>query len=309
MIWQTPVADDAMPTRAAMVLPAWPGWLPIIAFVGLGAFFRERFPGWVAMVVIFFGLYMGFKWQALWNALQRGARPSVARAAGYFFLSAGVDARAFLEPATAPARPAAREWVIAFLKMLWGFVLTFLVARRVYAWEPWCGAWVGMIGCVLMAHFGSFHLLALAWRRAGVNAQFVMRAPFRAASLSDFWGNRWNLPFRDMMHSLVLRPLAPQLGTMAGMLCVFLVSGLLHELVISLPARGGYGLPTLYFLLQGAGVLVERSRRGRRLGLRKGWPGWMFAFVVAAAPAVILFHRPFLENVGAPFLRAMGALP
>jgi len=309
MISYAAVLGNALPTRVPRVLPAWPGWFPVLAFVGSGIYFREQLPGWVVMVVIFFGLYAGFKWQVLWNAIRHGSRPSVTRAAAYLFLSAGVDARAFLEPAEVPARPAIREWIIALVKMFSGFVLTFVLARRVYAKNAWLSAWVGMIGCVLMGHFGSFHLLALAWRRAGVNAQLVMRAPFRAVSLSDLWGNRWNLPFRDIMHSLALRPLAPHLGTTTGMLGVFLVSGLLHELVISVPARGGYGLPTLYFLLQGAGVTLERSPLGRQMGLRRGWRGWAFAFLFAAVPAVILFHKPFLENVGAPLLHAIRALP
>ena len=82
----------------------------------------------------------------------------------------------------------------------------------------------------------------------------------------------------------------------------------IHELVISVPARGGYGLPTLYFLAQGAGVVVERSRPGRALGLRHGFRGWCFTFVIAAIPAFWLFHPPFVLRVIMPFLHAVHAL-
>jgi len=89
---------------------------------------------------------------------------------------------------------------------------------------------------------------------------------------------------------------------------VFLASGLIHDLVISLPAHGGYGLPTGYFILQGLGITLERSAAGRRLGLQRGFPGWLFMFVVAAGPAFWLFHPPFVLRVILPFMHAIRAL-
>jgi alginate O-acetyltransferase complex protein AlgI len=91
-------------------------------------------------------------------------------------------------------------------------------------------------------------------------------------------------------------------------LLVFAVSGLIHDLVISLPARAGYGLPTLYFLLQGAGVTVERSRLGRRLGLGQGLRGWLFMAVFLTVPVLGLFHPWFVLRVILPFMQAIHAL-
>jgi hypothetical protein len=89
---------------------------------------------------------------------------------------------------------------------------------------------------------------------------------------------------------------------------VFLVSGLVHELVISVPARGGYGLPTVYFVAQGAGLLIERTDFARRHGVGQGWRGWLFTLIVTAAPAFWLFHPRFILNVVIPFLKTLGAI-
>ena len=91
------------------------------------------------------------------------------------------------------------------------------------------------------------------------------------------------------------------------MMAVFLVSGLIHELVITLPARGGYGLPTAYFLLQGLGLVLERSPLGRKLALGAGIRGRAFALMVATAPAFWLFPPVFVRNVILPMLHAIGA--
>jgi alginate O-acetyltransferase complex protein AlgI len=76
--------------------------------------------------------------------------------------------------------------------------------------------------------------------------------------------------------------------------------------VISLPARGGYGLPTIYFLIQGVALLVERSHFGRRLGLRRGLMGMAFGATVVLAPVPLLFPAPFIERVILPTIAALG---
>jgi len=134
-----------------------------------------------------------------------------------------------------------------------------------------------------------------------------MRSPISSTSLAEFWSKRWNTAFNALAHNLAFRPLARKFGVTRATLGVFLISGILHDLVISLPARAGFGLPTAYFLLQSLGVLAERSVLGRRLGLGKGFRGWLFTALCAGAPVFWLFHPPFVTNVILPMLHAIGA--
>jgi D-alanyl-lipoteichoic acid acyltransferase DltB (MBOAT superfamily) len=164
-----------------------------------------------------------------------------------------------------------------------------------------------MLGIILILHFGTFHILSLAWRSAGVDAPPIMQAPLSATSLSDFWGRRWNLGFRHLTHRFIFTPVRIRGGVVPAILMSFLASGVIHDLVISLPARGGYGLPTGYFVLQGLGVLFERSSLGKRFGLSFGIRGWLFAVICAGAPAFILFHPPLVHGVILPFLSVISA--
>jgi len=168
--------------------------------------------------------------------------------------------------------------------------------------------WVGLLGLILLLHFGSFHLIALFWQTMGIDAQPIMSKPVLSKTLSEFWGKRWNLGFRQLAHDLIFRPLHKRTGVAMAGLLVFVASGLIHDLVISLPARGGYGLPTAYFILQGLGVTLERSALGQRIGLQKGLTAWIFLLVVTAAPAFWLFHPPFVLRVIIPFMHAIHAL-
>jgi D-alanyl-lipoteichoic acid acyltransferase DltB (MBOAT superfamily) len=218
-----------------------------------------------------------------------------------------MDAEAFLSGTVRPAPPHLSEWIAAALKTLLGATLIWLVARTAVPVSPLLAGWLGMAGLMFVLHFGTFHLLSLGWRSIGVNAMPVMQNPLRSSSLAEFWGRRWNTAFHELATRFTFRPLRPIVGPAGATLLVFLLSGLIHELVISIPAHGGYWLPTGYFLVQGMGIAGERTRPGRRIGLGRGWRGWLFTVIVAAAPAFWLFPPLFVANVILPMLAFIGA--
>jgi alginate O-acetyltransferase complex protein AlgI len=82
-------------------------------------------------------------------------------------------------------------------------------------------------------------------------------------------------------------------------LVLFALSGFLHELAISFPAGGGWGLPLGYFLLQGVLVAVEERFRI----VSRAWT-WFWLI----APAPWLFHEPFRRALIVPFYRGLHSL-
>jgi hypothetical protein len=297
---------DLRPPGTAQV-SAWRGWLPLLVLPSIAVLLRNRMPAWAFMWLLAIAIYWGLKWASWWRSPMRG-RATLGRSIGFLVAWPGMDADSFLDSEQRVAPPGTRDWGWALSKTALGAVLLWAVARRVPADQPLLRGWVGLVGMVLLAHFGTFHVVALIWQRFGVDAVPIMSAPLRSTSLTEFWGRRWNLGFRQLGHELIFRPLHGRLGLGAAGFLVFVVSGLIHDLVISLPARGGYGLPTAYFLLQGAGVSFERSQTGKRLGVRRGIRGWLFTALFTAGPAFWLFHPPFLRNVVLPFMRVIGAL-
>ncbi|HZZ82373.1 MAG TPA: MBOAT family protein [Gemmataceae bacterium] len=197
------------------------------------------------------------------------------------------------------------EWIFAFAKVALGAALVWGMAPLVPL--EYMQAWVGMAGLAFLLHFGSFHVLSCAWRALGVNARPLMDWPVLADSVSDFWSKRWNLAFRDLTHRFLFRPLVARGFARGGLLAVFVFSGVVHDAVISLPAGGGYGLPTAYFTLQALALFCERSRFGKRIGLGKGVIGRLFTAIVVLGPASALFHPWFARNVIVPFLAVIGA--
>lgn len=260
-----------------------------------------EWPRWAvmwALAALAFAACKALTWA---RAPRTGCAPS--RHLAYLFLWPGLDAAAFLDPKPLPARdrPRAAEWALAASKCALGAALIWVVVPLVPDARPLVRGWVGMAGVVFVLHFGAFHLLSCAWRAAGVSARPLMNWPVRSASVSEFWGKRWNTAFRDLTHKFLFAPLARKLGPRRGLAVGFLFSGAIHELVITVPAGGGYGLPTLYFALQGAAVLLEKRLK---LG---GAPGRAFAVAALVAPAPLLFPPPFVLGIVLPFLRALGA--
>jgi len=284
-------------------------WMPLLTLPTAAIVFRQQFPEkWIFMWVLAFAIFISFKWLTLVRAWAKGLSNGPGRSLGYLFLWPDMDPKPFMDDAKPVGKPALSEWLAAWFKFLLGASILWGLTPMVGESRPIPAAWVGMVGIIFMLHFGSFHLLALVWRLCGVAAEPLMRSPALATSLSAFWSERWNRGFNQLAHDLVFRITFRRFGVAAAILLVFLASGLVHDLVISLPAGAMFGLPTMYFMIQGIGVLFERSRRGRRLGLNRGARGWMFMFVFTAGPAYWLFHKPFLIEVINPFLKAIGAL-
>ncbi len=306
-------------------------WLPLAGLPAVVLLMHAHLPAWGVCWGLAFAIYVGCKWLTWWDARRLARTASLGRNLGCLLAWPGMDAKAFLGPktedrnpkteitATTHGRAAAAslgfrfsdfgfQWLAAALKTAIGLGLVFVVARQVPAAQPLLAGWIVMIGLILTLHFGLFHLLALAWRRSGVDAVPLMHSPALSTSLADFWGARWNLAFRDLSYAYLFRPLRRPLGVAGASVTTFLVSGLVHDLLISFPAGAGYGGPTLFFLLQAAGMLFERSAIGRSLGLGRGVKGWLFTLLLTIGPAYWLFHPAFVMRVIVPMAQALGAL-
>lgn len=137
------------------------------------------------------------------------------------------------------------------------------------AWWVWKMEWrqiqVMFLPMSLGFHFGALRVLKGGLRRVGFPVRTLFPNVLRARGLGDFWSLRWNVGYSQMMQRVVGRPLERKWGRTWSVLAVFVVSGLLHELAITLPVRAGYGLPTAYFTGQGLLVLLE-ARWGRGFG-------------------------------------------
>jgi Membrane bound O-acyl transferase family len=286
---------------------SWIGWLPISGLPLMAVACRSLLPAWAFMWILSFAIFMGLKWLTWWKARSRVAHPAW-RSTAYLLAWPGMDAEAFLDASQRVSPPAPSTWLWAIIETVLGAILIWVVTRSIPQGESLVRGWVAMLGLILLLHFGTFQIVSLLWQSIGVKAEPIMSAPLRSTSLGEFWGKRWNLGFRQLAHELIFRPLHRTLGAGAAGFLVFVASGLIHDFVISLPARGGYGLPTLYFLMQGAGVTVERSRFGKRRGLGHGMRGWCFMVVFLTLPIFWLFHPWFVLRVILPFMRAIHAL-
>ena len=284
----------------------WPGWIPFLVPPVAAIAVRPFLESWCFMWTLAAAIFYGCKWQTWWER-RKIAGAAITRSLGYLLAWPGMDAEAFLDRQRSARRTVLKEWAWASAKTTFGAILLWVVARRVAEGNEMLAGWVGMLGIILVLHFGAFHILSLIWQSQGVDARPIMQAPLSATSLSDFWGRRWNLGFRQLTHRLIFQPIRARSGMVSAILLSFFASGVIHDLVISLPARGGYGLPTGYFVLQGLGVLFERSSMGKQFGLSSGFRGWLFAVVCVGAPAPLLFHPLFVHRVILPFLKVIGA--
>ncbi|MEO7989018.1 MAG: membrane bound O-acyl transferase family-domain-containing protein [Chryseolinea sp.] len=157
-----------------------------------------------------------------------------------------------------------------------------------------------LAGISLILHFGILNLSTAIWRLFGVDVKELFRSPIKAKSLQEFWGKRWNLAFSEMTALVVYKPSKGNLGQTKAMMISFLVSGVLHEIAISLPVQSGYGLPLFYFLIHALAMYAEGEVLivKRLLAHPVFSRVWVFSWLLLPMP--LLFHSNFLIKVAEP---------
>jgi len=155
-----------------------------------------------------------------------------------------------------------------------------------------------LVGFSLILHFGLLSISAGMWRLSGANTYLLFRQPAKATSLTELWSKRWNIAFSEMTAIAIFRPLKSRVGSAVALMASFVFSGLLHELALSVPVNSGYGLPTLYFFIQGLMVLTEKLLASRGLTFLQHKVIsriWVYFWLVAPMP--LLFHEQFIKQI------------
>jgi hypothetical protein len=157
-----------------------------------------------------------------------------------------------------------------------------------------------LAGLSFILHFGILNLSTAGWRALGVNVPELFRSPFKSKSLKEFWGKRWNIAFSEMTALIAYRPLKNKIGVEKAMIASFLLSGLLHEIAISLPPQAGYGLPLIYFGIHACAMQLEtRSRLIQKITQHKLLSHvWVMTLLILPTP--LLFHPAFMQHVLIP---------
>lgn len=165
----------------------WIGWLPLILLPASAFGVRDIAPAWGFMWILAFSVFAALKWLTWWKV--RGiVRHPAWRSAAYLLVWPGMDAELFLDPRIRARSNSCWAWLWATLNSLLGATCIWLLARRIPPSSALLRGWVGMLGIVLLLHFGSFRILALTWQRFGVAAIPIMNSPLRSTSLSGFLG-------------------------------------------------------------------------------------------------------------------------
>lgn len=263
------------------------GWIALLTLITAAALTDHliQIPDWFYMTLLCATLWLGFKIMMFRTAGGfRQIHP-------LFFSWIGMATQAFrhIDHCKKPPLP-----LVAALSFISFAAVLALVIMPKFS-DPLILGWLGIALLLSLFHFGVFTLIAHFWRKLGFPVDPIMNAPWAATTLGDFWGARWNRAFSDWARLHVFRPIAKRQGATTATITVFAISGLVHEVAISLPARAGYGLPTLYFLIQVSMLLMQK-----RFTFLQNAPITLLSVLI---PAPILFHPAFITKVIAPMIQ------
>uniref|UniRef100_A0A7S4UL61 Wax synthase domain-containing protein n=1 Tax=Alexandrium monilatum TaxID=311494 RepID=A0A7S4UL61_9DINO len=137
--------------------------------------------------------------------------------------------------------------------------------------------------------------------------------------MADFWGKRWNLAFADMNRYVFVAAVRTALtedlkvskavAGQAGVFTAFVASALLHGFGITVPVLAGFGGPSLYFLIQGLCVVMEKQPAVTAWHMGHPIMARLLMWIAIAAPFPICFVVPFRTEIALPLTLFVAGLP
>lgn len=112
----------------------------------------------------------------------------------------------------------------------------------------------------------------------------LMQSPYRATSISDFWGNRWNVQASALFRRYFYGPVAKH-GVVLAVFATFAISGIAHAALVQL-ALGQWRMTLAwgaFFTVQPLFIAIERRMHVRH------WPSaaarvWTLSVLAVTAP-------------------------
>jgi hypothetical protein len=113
--------------------------------------------------------------------------------------------------------------------------------------------------------------------------------PLASRTVAEFWGRRWNRLFGDWFRQVCFRPIARH--SAAALVGAFSVSGLMHEVLVSLPLWLVYrvncfGWILTYFLIQLLAILAEKRWLRRSPALNRA-----FVWLAVLGPVPLVLNQ------------------
>jgi len=232
--------------------------------------------------------------------LETSVRLTVPRLMAFVCGWFGMRPEVFTKRSTSPLAHGTRLVVTGVLSIAAGITAIEFAGHLTPIFRPVAVCFL-FAGCSLILHFGVLNICAGMWRHLGFDCRALFRSPWQASTLAEFWGRRWNVAFSEMVSLAVVRPLTPSIGGRAARLAGFVASGLMHEVAITVPVHGGYGLPTVYFLIQAA--MMDRELHQKTVG---GLSRHALTLSTVLLPLPLVFPAAFVNYVVWPLTKLLG---
>ncbi len=184
--------------------------------------------------------------------------------------------------------------------IVFGLVIQWSV-RRYFLELDNLASYLSIFSLIYIWGFGYSNLMCGLYRLFEIGVEPIFQNPLESTSLQDFWGKRWNTALINLSQRLLYNPLKNIFSPGWLQIFVFLIFGLIHDLIFSFPIDAGYGKCTAYFAIQGLALVSENKFLSKFFNKHPDL-GNIWTFLVLLIPLPLLFHWDFREFILSRFV-------